>query len=170
MKSVELYHDFIDRIDSYEKRLLENLGNDIACSDGCSECCLLESVFPVEAYNILTSAGTAPGAEKIKERDGVCVDGRCVFLYKDSCMIYPYRPVICRTHGYPIFEDGSVDFCPKNFTGIQSMDSGMIIDLDALNRGLVAINALFLKENRDLFFNRERIPLPEIMKKLTGEK
>src|SRR5262249_7706117 len=51
----------------------------------------------------------------------------CPALEGDGrCAIYPFRPVICRTHGLPIRFPGStararslpqIDACPKNFGG-----------------------------------------------------
>gem|GEM_PF-771222 len=76
-------------------------------------------------------------------------EGNCIFLDKGLCTIYPVRPLICRTHGYPIVvqSDGEVrvDHCPRNFQHAV-LKREYLIDLDHLNTMLFSINALFLKE------------------------
>lgn len=157
--SIEIYSRFIEKIDQYEAKLLKKYGSDIFCRQGCSSCCILESVFPVEAYVIyqafLSKEGIPWEKSHHKKRE-------CIFLRDGSCSIYSVRPVICRTHGYPVFVDGRVDFCPENFKGRSSIDSGYILDLENLNRALASINMIFSREIDDDFFKRERIPLKAV--------
>lgn len=164
VKSIELYSNLISRIDDFEAKLLAAYAPHIRCAAGCSSCCILESVFPVEACNIYQAVTAGVGAGSV--RAAGCEKGKCVFLSDGLCSIYRCRPVICRTHGYPIFTDGRVDFCPENFKGIKSIDSGHILDIGALNRALVTINLMFLKENNDEFFSAERITLADLKKKI----
>jgi len=72
------------------------------------------------------------------------------------------RPVICRTHGYPVFVEGKVDFCPENFKSRSSIDSENILNLENLNSTLVSINRIFTEDNRSDFFKRERIALKDV--------
>jgi len=164
VKSIKLYNQLVGRIDAFEAKLLAEYAAHISCAKGCSSCCILESVFPVEACNIyktVTSEGDregirASGAEK----------GKCVFLSGGACSIYTCRPVICRTHGYPILAEGRIDFCPENFNEIKNIDSGYILDVEALNRALVSINLLFLRENNEEFFSADRITLADLKQKI----
>lgn len=165
-KAFKLYNALIESIDSYEARLFEKYRDQIKCSRGCSRCCIIESVFPIEAWNIY---------QKIKDNPSI-MDGikikpeQCLFLKDDACLIYDVRPVICRSHGYPIFIENKTDFCPLNFADIDTIDSGYILNLEALNRGLAAANLFFLQENSVEFFNSERIrfyDLFEYIKKFT---
>lgn len=164
MKSIELYIALVEKISAYEARLLSEYGGEIACREGCSECCILQGVFPVEAYYIYSRITERRNQFRIPEAGPA--NDTCVFLNSNSCSIYSCRPVICRTHGYPLMKNGMIDFCPKNFTGTRSIDSGFILDLDALNRALASINIIFLKENRDDFFNRERITLGDLKNRM----
>jgi Fe-S-cluster containining protein len=159
LKSIELYLRLIEKIDQYEIKLLKKYSSDIACRKGCDSCCILESVFPVEAYVIYESIRSGEGAAVIGFEN---TPGRCVFLKDGSCSIYNVRPVICRTHGYPVFVGGKVDFCPENFKERNSIDSEYILSLDNLNSALASINLIFSGENCDDFFKRERIPLKEL--------
>jgi hypothetical protein len=148
----------IAKLKAFEAKLLAACGPHIKCSKGCSACCILESVFPVEAWNIYSTIISGGYSVRAPGR----VRGRCVFLSGGECSIYECRPVICRTHGYPVMAEGRVDFCPENFKGLSSIDSGFILDLEPLNRALVSINRMFLDENRDEFFTPERIMLEDL--------
>ncbi|HOP62780.1 MAG TPA: YkgJ family cysteine cluster protein [Spirochaetota bacterium] len=158
LKSVELYLKLIEKIDQYEAKLLEKYSSDIACRRGCDSCCILESVFPVEAYIICEAVRSGEVEPECTFNNG----GKCVFLKNGGCSIYKVRPVICRTHGYPVFVEGRVDFCPENFKGRSSIDSEYILNLENLNMTLVSINRIFADENNNDFFKRERIPLKEV--------
>jgi len=160
LKSIELYMQLTAKIEAFEAKLLAACAPHIKCARGCSACCILESVFPVEAWNIYSTITSGPGSFTVRAPGRE--QGRCVFLSGGECSIYACRPVICRTHGYPIMAEGRVDFCPENFKGVSSIDSGFILDLDALNRALVSINRIFLDENRDEFFTSERIILADL--------
>lgn len=88
--------------------------------------------------------------------------GRCVFLRDGLCSVYSARPVICRTHGYPVLIEGKTDFCPENFNGLKTIESEFILDLDNLNRALASINIIFQGEIDAEFFLKERITLREL--------
>lgn len=64
-------------------------------------------------------------------------------------MLYEARPIICRTHGYPLYfeKDGKtlVDFCPKNFKGVSSFPKESLFDLEQLNTLLATINKQFIE-------------------------
>jgi len=157
-KAFKLYNAIIESIDSYEARLFKKYRDQVKCSRGCGRCCIIESVFPIEAWNVYL---------KIKDNPSILNEidikpGQCLFLKNDACLIYNARPVICRSHGYPVFIENKTDFCPLNFTDIDSIDSGYIINLEVLNRGLAAANLFFLQENSAEFFDRERIRFNEL--------
>ncbi len=160
IRSMGFYNELIEKINQYEVKLLEKYRDDIACREGCDSCCILESVFPVEAYVIYKSL---LADERIAEDISIYQKGRCVFLHDGGCSIYSVRPVICRTHGYPVLVDGRIDFCPENFRGRSSIDSEYILDLENLNRALASINLIFCSEVNADFFKRDRIGLKEIV-------
>jgi Fe-S-cluster containining protein len=156
--SLKLYKGLIASIENYEARLYKIYGDYIKCRKGCSSCCILESVFPVEAWNIYLNIAVRPELSGSLNENS----GECVFLKDDACIIYQSRPLICRSHGFPIFVDGKVDFCPMNFQNIKSLDSGYILNLEALNQGLASANMLFYRENSIDFFNTERVVLRDL--------
>ena len=164
MKSIKLYNVLIEKLNAYEMKLLNRYGELINCKKCCSDCCILESVFPIEAYMIYSSsiainiiAESFPFNER---KNG------CVFLKDEICTIYPVRSVICRTHGYPVLLDGRVDICPKNFKDIKSIDSEYILELENVNNAIASINIMFQREiagetDKEFFLN-ERISLREL--------
>ncbi|MCP4129867.1 MAG: YkgJ family cysteine cluster protein [bacterium] len=158
---LELYDRLLGNIESYAERLYKQYGEYLTCKPGCSECCILGSVNGIEAYGIAGAVKELPkeSGERIGKNAG---EDRCIFLYEDQCLIYNSRPVICRTHGYPLYIEESVDFCPKNFTGLDTIDSGYILNLDALNKALASINISFIALIDDPFYKQERISLREL--------
>jgi Fe-S-cluster containining protein len=119
------------------------------------------------------SAVSLPGSKMLALRDGAGpgtrADGgpdRCPLLLDDRCLLYDARPVICRTHGYPLLVEGRVDHCPKNFTSLRTIESNLILDLDAINTILAGVNIAFMKENGDRRFSRVRIGVPDLLNML----
>lgn len=171
------YRALLAKLDSHSKRLLARYREHIVCSERCAVCCSLGSVFAVEAYAMVLAAGRMHPKERwalferaasLRERAALKNDpggeaGRCLFLLDDRCLVYEVRPVICRTHGYPLLVEGRVDYCPKNFTTLRTIESSFILDLDAVNAALAGINIAFLKENKDSRFSRERMGTRELL-------
>jgi len=162
--SISLYLGLVEKINAFEKALFEKYGEHISCGKGCSECCVLESVFPVEAFMMRRAfTDLAPESRSAVRNNSGNSRGQCIFLSGGNCAIYGSRPVICRTHGYPVAMEGEVDFCVKNFRGLAAIDGDSILDLELLNTMLAAINLRFLNENDDDFFRRDRVPLAGIL-------
>ena len=160
MKSIKLYNSLIEKLNNYETKLLQKYGGSINCKNGCSHCCILESVCSIEAYMIYSSATL--GRIISESFTSPVREDRCIFLKDNSCAIYPVRPVICRTHGYPLFTDGGIDTCPENFKDIKSIDSEYILDLKNVNDAIASINIIFQKEIEEGFFSNTRIKLEEL--------
>ena len=89
----------------------------------------------------------APCREKILEQARQ-TDRACPLLVDHVCMVYEARPIICRTHGYPLYMEkegrAMVDFCPKNFKGVKKLDRADMLDLDRMNTLLTAVNNHFI--------------------------
>ncbi|HOP41407.1 MAG TPA: YkgJ family cysteine cluster protein [Geobacteraceae bacterium] len=126
--------------------------DEIRCQKGCDSCCRHFSVFWVEAVNLALAAKQLP-EQKLStlrnraqsfENDAAV----CPLLEDGACLLYDARPIICRTHGLPILsrnnETHVIDFCPCNFTTMESIPGNLVINLDLLNNTLAAINALFV--------------------------
>ncbi|MEJ5361945.1 MAG: YkgJ family cysteine cluster protein [Spirochaetota bacterium] len=155
MQSLKYYHELIQKVDAFTDSVVSKYGSQLHCREGCSSCCILESVMPVELVSILQWFAKQPESIRsiIKQGD----THSCIFLHNNSCIIYPIRPVICRTHGYPVLIQNSVDICPLNNT--VSFEPQYILNLENCNTMLAAINILFIKEVDIPVLQTERINL-----------
>ncbi|MGD9975903.1 MAG: YkgJ family cysteine cluster protein [Desulfatirhabdiaceae bacterium] len=149
--SLNNYHRLIERVDRHCQGIQNQYGELMDCRKGCSACCRHISVFPVEAVAMMDSIAKLPKAilACLDKYDGIRLT-ECPLLKDAECLIYPARPLICRTHGFPLLTVESdmpvISCCPQNFQNLSPIPSQAVIDLEPLNRMLVAINALFLKE------------------------
>ena len=91
----------------------------------------------------------------------------CPLLINKECILYEARPIICRTHGFPIYieKDGKslVDFCPKNFKDVTSFSKDALLSLGHLNTLLTAINTQFLKSIEPDTPFPDRIPISQAL-------
>ena len=128
------------------------------CGRGCHLGCAPGlSVFAVERANMLEHIHATPGlSEKLTELE--CTNPyqgeRCSFLNEvGECTVYEARPLICRTHGAPIFyrdetdaDSGEIDACRLNFDGgaaLKLLSADDLINLDLLNQLLTLVNRHF---------------------------
>lgn len=164
------YFRLIESIDARCREIQRDFSDHLACRRGCADCCRSFSIFPVEAAAIRNGVETLP-SERYKQivtrsRSNGQTD-QCSLLENGECLIYPFRPIICRTHGFPILTRANgnpeVDFCPKNFTQIASLPANAMIDIDRLNETLVAVNRLFISEWNVKSTVPDRIALHDIL-------
>ena len=150
MDSMKRYFELLRRVDALSDRLTALHAESIACRPGCASCCLNLSVFPVEFFSIkyaMEQADIHPEAEFFD------TSATCGFLRESLCLIYPYRPIICRTHGLPILflDDSSgngrweVSFCELNFKGQGPIEftNDALLDIEGINSELSRINRDF---------------------------
>ena len=148
-KLLKNYRELISRIDQHIEQLARVHGDNIFCKKGCDDCCRHLALFPVEAFNLARAFGALDDLSREKiEKQARENSGICPFLQDHICMVYSDRPVICRTHGYPLYMEkdgeGMVDFCPKNFKGATEFSRSDMLDLDRLNTLLFAVNNHFV--------------------------
>jgi len=156
------YDNLLKRVDTHIKKVEKNYSDEIVCKKGCDTCCRFLNVFPVEAFALSAAfLGMNKSCQKIVMA-GLEDKTNCPLLINNKCVLYEARPIICRTHGYPLYfeKDGEtlVDFCPKNFKGVTSFTRDALFDLDQLNRLLAAINKQFLESFETNPF-ADRIPM-----------
>ena len=160
----------MERVDSLCNGVAKALVEQITCQEGCSACCTSITVFPVEAA-ALKAALCSLSAEEAnfvitfvtEHADGE----RCPLLYNHRCLLYAARPIICRTHGFPIQytenDQQLVDCCPLNLEQCESLPGSVVIDLDRLNSVLVAVNALFLSQSETKYDLPDRLTIAEAL-------
>jgi Fe-S-cluster containining protein len=150
------YHNLVAKVDELCARITNDCADYIRCRKGCDSCCRHFSIFWVEAVNLAHVLEDMPQNRSsfLRNRAQSSADQDiCPLLDDGECALYSVRPIICRTHGMPIIaRDGAtqlVDFCPQNFTQVETIPGHLIIDIDQLNNTLAAINALFVSHYFD---------------------
>jgi Fe-S-cluster containining protein len=147
--SLNNYLDLAAKVDAMCRRIVSQYVDLLACRKGCDDCCRHISIFPVEAHALAMALRDLPPeeGERIRKLARKASPHACPLLENGLCLLYLARPIICRTHGFPLFidrEEGKgIDFCPKNFEGIKSFPADFVIDLKILNTTLAAIDAVF---------------------------
>ncbi|MBI5380209.1 MAG: YkgJ family cysteine cluster protein [Nitrospirae bacterium] len=181
------YLQLVKKVDQVHQRVLMRFSREIACRPGCSDCCRVPlTIFPIEAHHLRTGFQRLPHstqkaiAAKIEETLHMRKRKQCALLDEDRCLLHAYRPLLCKTHGLPILLPGkgnrspsSLAYCHLNFQGIadpSTIPQGLILNLELMNRLLVAINALYLKE-RGLRPHALRVPIGlSLLEELSGRR
>jgi Fe-S-cluster containining protein len=167
------YLAFLERVDDLCAKITAKFAGEIHCKAGCSGCCRHLNLFPVEAANLADAVGRLPREtrEFLSGRADWSEESQCPLLKDDRCLVYSSRPVICRTHGLPLLlevEGGKkIDFCEENFRGVTSLSGDMVIDLETLNRLLIAINGKFEAEDEGPLHDK-RYSIAEIIRMAIG--
>lgn len=167
-KFFKQYRDLRGSIDKLSAKLEETHKLHIHCQKGCDLCCMDFSIFPVEFYAIRSEM-----AEMNFIPDTGLVDHNspsCKFLQNHACTIYPFRPVICRTHGLPLLytnEEGEWELsaCELNFTnfGFEGFNLKNTYPQDKFNSRLYLLNKEFIAEYQEIKYNeQELVPLSKL--------
>jgi uncharacterized protein len=149
LESLRNYRNLVAKVDEKCRRIVSAFPGEIACREGCADCCRHISVFPVEGV-ALAVAGRENAAFLRERTRAATPGGLCPLLENERCLLYAARPLICRTHGLPIHAiregRGIVDFCSRNFRRVSSLPGEAVISVDHLNAALSTINRLFVAE------------------------
>jgi len=159
------YGALIARIDGWAARARILHGERMQCREGCDGCCRRHlTVVPLEAQALAAAALALGNGERRgldehlgswDERfgDGV-VEAPCPLLREGRCLLYAARPLICRTHGFPLRtrpsgdpdaeEPSSLVWCELNFGDADARppDERGVLDIDRVNRALGAVQEL----------------------------
>jgi hypothetical protein len=162
---LKAYRELISQLVLYENHILRLYGDSIACKAGCSGCCILTSVNAIEAFVIQNAIkGLSSGAKKVLISRLQHKKGKyCDLLIDNRCSVYKNRPVICRTHGYPLLSFEAAFYCEKNFIDSKPPSAASLLSIDKLNTALAAICVQFQRE-RGLKINSRRIAIRSIIK------
>ncbi|MCO5142176.1 MAG: YkgJ family cysteine cluster protein [Oligoflexia bacterium] len=119
----ENYENFLKKIDETTHKINPEITQNLNCQRGCSSCCRSEiQVNKIEKEYIKKYLNQNPLIQQ-KISLSQKQKNKCSFLLEDeSCSIYEARPVICRTHGYPILIENNIDICPLNASSIQNIN------------------------------------------------
>jgi len=146
------YQNLLHKIEQVCKRLSEYYAEHIICKPGCNQCCQVErTVIGLEAYIVEQQLLTL-SSQRIRKLRNLHRknDEHCPLLWNKLCVIYPARPIICRTHGLPIFYDEAeitfMDYCRLNFTKLPEnykFVNKNVLDLVKFNTKLVQLDQQF---------------------------
>jgi Fe-S-cluster containining protein len=147
-ETLENYRALTARVDDLCRLIATEYGDCLACREGCDDCCRHIAIFPVEAASLALALSELNPEEVAHIRDLARTTSPdvCPLLENGRCLLYIARPIICRTHGFPLISserEGLIDYCPKNFKNVTSFPAAFVLDLDRLNTTLAAINAVF---------------------------
>jgi len=138
------YRGLLARLDIFARELAARHGTHIVCAPGCAGCCRQRlELLPVEFYYLQAAV------QKLSVRAPAAAPGDCPLLAGGLCLLYAYRPVICRTHGMPLLMEGGgrqwVDCCPENFTStrLRELPGDSLLHLERVNLLLVSVNHVF---------------------------
>ncbi len=157
MQSLFSYNALVQRVDEFVERTFRKYASYISCRMGCSLCCECSfGVFPVEAWavRVWLREKDEREREQILEQLGPPSSERCPALVEKKCVIYPVRPILCRTQGLPVLkpkERGAFElsFCKENFRASGSpikLEGQFILNLENLNAALATVNEWFRRE------------------------
>jgi Fe-S-cluster containining protein len=148
------YFELRTAIDAVGTRLGLQLQGQMQCRKGCDSCCENISVFPLErdAIKFLIER------EKIelpKERMFNKYRKSCNFLIHSACSIYEYRPIICRTQGFPLLYQNTkgdgyeLSVCHLNFKGYNpsQFNNSNSLFMPPFNSQLFLLNRDYVKEH-----------------------
>lgn len=159
------YRRLRGQLDEQIARLTQMHQRHLACRAGCCQCCIHLSVWPVEFVAIaedLAAAGIRPALDEAAD---------CPFLKDGLCQIYPFRPIICRTHGLPLAylndqDDWQVWFCQNNFVDADDaqFDQDSVLNMEQINQQLAELQAEFVRLGGAAGINpAERVKLGRII-------
>lgn len=148
-KHFEAYEEFVGDLEEKCSRLWDIHSKNMQCRAGCSSCCQSFKILPIEYYYIKEKIQ----GKKIEINKGAA-EKECVFLVDNKCAIYEHRPMICRTHGYPLsrlneeVEAYEISFCPLNFKqfNFEEFNVDNLFPEDEYNSKLFMLNKRFVAE------------------------
>lgn len=163
------YRTLLLKLDENLSRVRMKSGDSMLCRKGCDACCRSISIFAVEAFHMRSFLEGLHEKERLSVREHVGGQGdveNCPLLCQGVCLLYEARPVICRTHGFPLLvtegEESFLDCCPMNFSGKEDLALSRALHLETLNRTLVAIQGVFMQESGLSGKIPERVRIKEV--------
>ena len=163
------YRDLLATIDQLLNCIRRRYSDQIACSKGCNCGCRNLSIFPIEALSLVHAMQDLPGgtAARIRKRAAAASFWECPLLEDRACSLYAFRPVICRTHGFPLQtiynQHLSIGHCPRNFKNMSSIPDDAVIDLDRINGALRTLNASAVSEMGHVLQLQDRLSIAEAL-------
>jgi Fe-S-cluster containining protein len=150
------YRALLEKVSAKFNEIHDRHRAKMVCGRGCSACCAPNlTVFAAERANIRSFLSKHPevlAKAMASETEDFHGGQRCKFLDQaGECTIYEVRPIVCRSHGAPIFSKAEgqaiLDVCPENFADVHDLStlSGQdFVNIDLLNQMLAIVNSRFV--------------------------
>ncbi|MDA3885101.1 MAG: YkgJ family cysteine cluster protein [Candidatus Delongbacteria bacterium] len=169
LKILDEFNVFFERTNAKITKIAKIHEKHLVCKKGCTNCCMNISVFPIEFYAI------GKMLKKAKKKIKLNRHKRCSFLQDCLCMIYQFRPILCRTHGLPLSHRDSHDpsraniaICELNFANkTPKFKSDNVLDMDEINLELYRLNEKFIAKFKTRL--PVRIPLSKVIAYAKGK-
>jgi Fe-S-cluster containining protein len=162
------YRDLLTRVDRLLYSIQRQYSGHIVCHKGCDCGCRNLSIFPIEALSLANAMQQDLSEEtgaKIRQRAAAVSFWDCPLMENRACCMYALRPIICRTHGFPLLTQyrgrPSIGYCRYNFKDMSFIPDDAIIDLDSINHTLSAINASVVGELAHVLQLPDRLSIAE---------
>lgn len=118
------------KVDSLFNRISQKWRPHFRCFENCHHCCKSNLfISPLEALQIQKHVAEFKELEtkllSLEKKRIERTPDRCPFLeFSGGCSIYEVRPIVCRSHGAPIFYQNSENkrVCGLNFKGVNLSD------------------------------------------------
>lgn len=159
------YRNLLATVDRRLEQIRRQYSAHIACTKGCPCGCRNLSIFPVEALSVASAFQEMPAraADRIQKRAAAASLWDCPLLEDQACTLYSFRPMICRTHGFPLQtvykQRPAIGYCRHNFKNMSSIPADAIIDLDSINAALRSINTTAVTDMAHLLQLPDRLPI-----------
>ena len=127
----------LKQVDVHIKQVGTDYSDEIVCKRVCDSCCRFLNLFPVEAFSLAWALDKMDTSREVVRAALEKGTKDCPLLINHQCVLYEARPIICRTHGYPLYCVAWVNTPPL---GAQY--------LSLIPRLLAAGRASFLKKRR----------------------
>ncbi len=148
--ALDYFATLVAKVDDHFGRVAARYPEQLHCHTGCADCCVAGlTVTRVEASAIAGAVAALPAEARqaLAERArAVAAGDPCPALDGDHhCVIYPARPLVCRSHGAPIRTDQRLEVCPLNFGGfdLDTLDPDCVVDQGTLSTLLGAVDAAY---------------------------
>lgn len=171
MDSIENYFEIRKNIDRSIQLLKEEHGRNMVCKKGCAMCCLNFDVFPIE-FDAVKKQVSEEYRQVMQGKLPSKLGQQCIFLKQQQCGIYSARPIICRTHGYPLLnmnEAGDrweLSHCELNFTKVDEdyFHEENTYAQDTYNSQLFMLNKEYITSAHPDKSEFDLIPLSDLLK------
>lgn len=159
-KYLELRRD----IDTLCDKLYSVHSNNMLCAEGCSSCCMDFGILAIEFNYIKDTVDL----DKV-DLNNLLDKGECPFLVNKRCSIYQHRPIICRTHGFPLLQMGEdsweLSVCDLNFTQVSEeyFSEENCYPQDLYNSKLYLLNQEYLSTFGQALDSPDLFPLSKLV-------